>query len=83
MCSHEEFKADVCVIRLDDGKFSADITIECASCGVPFQFLGVPPGVDLSGATVSIDGLELQAAIAPQGTHPSPMHRMMGVRLDS
>ena len=65
-CTHEDFAAHVTVNRLEDvNKFHADVTIRCASCGITFQFLGLPGGLYLDGATVSVDRLEARLAIAP------------------
>ena len=49
--------------------------------GTPFQFLGLPPGLNLEGATVSIDGLEANIAICPRGQRPNPMQGLMGYEL--
>lgn len=58
-CKHENFSAQVDVHRhTDSGRFSADVRINCAECGEPFRFLGLPAGVDLNGAAVSVDGTE-------------------------
>lgn len=76
-CEHKEFDAVVGVARLEDsGGFMAEITIHCRDCGKPFQFLGLQPGLDMQGARVSIDGLEVRIAITPQGTRPAPIHLM-------
>ena len=82
-CAHMNFHADVRVGRhLDDATgtkvigYSAEIHIECAECHKPFQFLGLPMGVDTHGARVSVDGLEARIAISPQGVMPSPINRM-------
>ena len=73
-CAHMNFSAHVAVARIEDkGRFAADIRIRCADCGLPFQFLGLAPGLDSNGARVSIDGLEARMAICPQGQVPSPM----------
>jgi hypothetical protein len=82
MCKHEDFKANVGVARLEDsGGFVAEITVKCSQCGLPFQFLGLEPGIDTQGASVSIDGLEARIAIVPNGSRPNPMQRMaFGVR---
>lgn len=67
MCKHEQFEAKVAVHRLEDsGRFSADIQIICVACKEPFRFLGLPPGIDLNGATVSVDGTEARLAIGPK-----------------
>jgi len=77
-----EFKADVGVARLENDEglisgFMAEIRIHCVECGKPFQFLGLEPGLDMRGARVSIDGLEANIAICPEGTRPSPLHRLV------
>lgn len=80
-CPHMNFVAQVNVARIEDiGRFAADITIRCADCGLPFQFLGLEAGLNLAGATVSVDGLEARMAIAPQGKVPSPLE-IMGFRV--
>jgi hypothetical protein len=77
MCEHKEFKACVAVARLEDvGRFMAEITVHCAECGLPFQFLGLEPGIDTDGARVSLDGLEANIAICPQGARPNPLQRI-------
>lgn len=76
-CAHHDFIADVRVARLKDtGRFMAEITINCAQCHKPFQFLGLEPGLDLQGARVSIDGLEANIAICPKGERPNPLQRL-------
>jgi hypothetical protein len=60
----------------DSGGFVAEISIACADCGKPFQFLGLEPGIDTQGARVSLDGLEANIAICPEGTKPNPFQRM-------
>jgi hypothetical protein len=76
-CKHENFHAKVAVARLEDiGGFMAEITIKCSQCDLPFQFLGLEPGLDMQGARVSIDGLEANIAICPQGSKPNPFQRM-------
>lgn len=78
MCEHKDFNAKVAVNRLEDsGKFNADVAISCSQCGLPFQFLGLTAGLNLSGAAVSIDGLEARLAICPQGAQQSPIQQMM------
>jgi hypothetical protein len=77
MCKHEDFNASVHVARLEDaGNFMTGIIVKCAQCGMPFQFLGLEPGLDVGGARVSIDGLEARIAICPQGSKPNPFQRM-------
>lgn len=77
MCAHENLSASVRIAHMkDSGGFMAEIRIVCAQCETPFQFLGLEPGVDTQGARVSIDGLEANIAICPQGARPSPLQRM-------
>lgn len=67
-CKHETFSAAVNVNRLEDvGRFSADVRVWCNDCKKPFRFIGLPTGVDLNGAAVSVDGTEACLAIAPEG----------------
>lgn len=76
-CKHENFAARVAVNRMpsEDGgpicTFMADVTVTCAACGLPFHFLGMPLGLDLAGAAVSVDRTEAHLAIAP-GPAPIP-----------
>lgn len=81
-CAHEGFQANVRVARFQDtGGFMAEIRIHCAKCGKAFQFLGLEPGLDFGGARVSIDGLEANLAIVPEGSQPNPLQRLrFGVR---
>ncbi len=63
-CPHEHFSANVDVNRLSDsGRFCADVRIKCEDCGELFRFLGLPAGLDLNGASVSVDGTEAHLAI--------------------
>lgn len=68
-CEHEIFDAFVDVNRLkDSGRFCADVRIKCRQCGEPFRFLGLPAGLDLNGASVSVDGTEAHLAIGTAET---------------
>lgn len=76
-CQHMNFSAHVTVNRIEDkGRFAADVRIRCAECNLPFQFLGLAPGLDSHGARVSIDGQEARLAIAPLGAELSPIDRI-------
>lgn len=83
-CKHNRaHKATVSVGYLEDtGRFTAEIRIEC-ECGRPFQFLGLPLGVDMNGPAMSVDGQEARLAIAPVGTVPQPLdkHLLTGFRV--
>jgi hypothetical protein len=77
-CKHENFRASVDVNRLEDsGRFCADVRIECAECHLPFQFLGLPLGLNLTGAAMSVDGLEARLGIAPVGSVPQPLDKTL------
>ena len=70
-CEHKDFAAHVSVNRLEDSKrFQADVTIHCSVCGKPFRFIGLPLGLNLVGAAMSVDGREARLAIAPEGELP-------------
>ncbi len=71
VCEHPGFKASVEVGRLTDGAgnvhaFTADVRVECAVCGLPFEFMGMPEGLSPSVPTRSVDGLEARLPIQPQ-----------------
>lgn len=74
-CEHENFRANVAVGRLsasdtDDTiiAYSADVTIECAGCGLPFEFIGLPMGLMHTEPTCSVDALEARMPIKPKGS---------------
>lgn len=73
-CQHYNFAAKVQVGRLthgDDGPvtgYSADVTVKCADCGLPFRFIGLAAGNHFAEPRVSVDGQELRAPIEP-ATH--------------
>ena len=70
LCEHKSFSCEICVNRLEDTKpmrFCADGRIKCEDCGLPFRFIGLPAGLDLNGASVSVDATEAHLAIAPKG----------------
>jgi hypothetical protein len=66
-CKHPDFDATVVVNKLPDvNRYIMDLKLSCKECKEPFIFLGLPFGVDLTGASVSIDGTEARLAIAPK-----------------
>jgi hypothetical protein len=68
-CPHLNFEAKVDVNRFEDtGRFGAVISIWCRICREPFRFLGCDAGYSPYRPMVSINGLELDAPIEPQGT---------------
>ena len=70
-CQHEQFSADVSAHRIVDPDkpilFRADVKVRCVQCGEPFRFLGLDAGLNFERPTVSVDGLELNAPIEPEG----------------
>lgn len=75
-CDHPDFEAHVAVARLSDsGRFNADVRIKCTKCGEPFRFIGLPCGIDLNGAAVSVDGTEARLAIAPRNGVATPLDK--------
>lgn len=73
-CKHFNFRASVNVCRLtadtDPEKivgYTADITVTCDECGLPFEFVGFPEGVSVTNTKpmVSVGRLELRAPLIP------------------
>jgi len=82
-CKHTNLRTDVAVAVLEDsGRRNAEIKISCTDCGKPFQFLGLPMGLNLNGAACSPDGTEARLAICPQGEQPSPIHNLKGFTIN-
>ncbi|WP_236209929.1 hypothetical protein [Pseudomonas tohonis] len=83
-CKHENFSAAVGVARIEDtGRFLAEIRVTCQDCGVPMQFMGLQPGLNYDGATVSLDGLEARIGIHPQGQRPNPLQSLLGYTINA
>jgi hypothetical protein len=77
-CDHPGFKAQVRCGRLCNERgvvtrYTAEVQVHCNQCGVAFEFVGLPIGVDLDGATVSADGLEARLAIVPAEAPQPPL----------
>lgn len=72
-CQHEDFMCNCTVNRLSDkegeppNRFILELRVECSECKLPFRFIGLPAGLDLNGAAVSVDAQEARLAIAPKG----------------
>ncbi len=70
-CEHKDFKACANIFRMpqEEGgeikSYCCDLKIECAECGMPFLFKGVPFGVTPVQPTMSIDRTELRIPIEP------------------
>lgn len=81
-CEHERFQAKVDVNRLTKVEggpvtgYVAEVTVWCLDCAKKFQFLGLEPGYDTQGARVSLDGLEANLALLPEGVKPNPFQRL-------
>ncbi len=78
-CTHEDFHANVTVARVEPHPvggmpkaFVADIHVNCADCGAPFTFVGVPCGLSYDQPRCSVDGTELRAPIRPLGAADGP-----------
>lgn len=65
LCEHKAFYTKANIIRLDDGKFSAEIRITCTECNIPFQFIGMPMGFSFNKPMVEFGGLEARMPIQP------------------
>lgn len=74
-CVHMNFKAVVKVSRLTDGEngpvtsYMAEVTVECAECHLPFEFMGLPGGLISGAAAVSADAQEARLFICPAAHH--------------
>jgi hypothetical protein len=78
-CKHLNFDSKIVVARVEDvGRFVAEFRIRCVDCDMPFQFLGIEPGFNYEGPTVTLDGLEANLPICPQGQRPTPMQGLSG-----
>lgn len=65
-CKHENFAANVTVVRIEDrGLFVAKVEVSCTQCSLPFQFVGPEMGMSYTEPRVSVDRRELHAPIAP------------------
>ncbi len=70
-CEHINFKANANVFRMskEEGgeikSYRCDLNIECAECGMPFLFKGIPFGSTPDNPTMSIDRTELRIPIEP------------------
>lgn len=77
-CPHNNFAANVNVGRIfkdeDQGTvpdgFTAEITVNCAACGEPFRWIGVPAGLRPDRPMVSVDETELRAPLRPASSDP-------------
>jgi len=76
-CEHHQFKVNSQIARLEDvGKFQLDLKVHCLECKMPFQFVGLTPGLNLNGAAMSVDGIEARLAILPSDEVASPVQKI-------
>jgi len=62
------------LVRLPDSdRWNVEVRLTCQGCGEPFRFRGLPVGLNLDGAAVSVDGLEARLAVHPAGEEPLPL----------
>jgi hypothetical protein len=72
-CRHEAFACEVNIARITNEtgdlveRYQANVTVTCEECNTKFRFIGLPAGLDLNGAAVSVDGTEGRFTIAPKG----------------
>jgi hypothetical protein len=70
-CKHENFKAQVDVFRVSDEeggpitRYTTDISVHCADCLCPFEWLGLPMGSHPAKPMVNFEGVQLRAPIKP------------------
>lgn len=88
-CRHPDSEAEVRVVGLIDDssapegtppdRWSAEVTVRCASCLVPFEWIG-PMGLGMSpmSPTVSADRLELRCPIRPSTEAGQPVKPGVG-----
>ena len=92
-CAHMDFAVTAEINRigtLDDPatdgiptSYMADIRVACAECGEPFQWLGLPVGVNYDRPMVSVDGTEIRAPIWPAHEPPGPRRGPRGFHMDT
>jgi hypothetical protein len=76
-CEHKNFEANTTVGRIESESgtvvaYNAVIQIHCRGCGLRFQFLGLPLGLNGMSTGVSLDGLTAGLEICPEGERQIP-----------
>lgn len=73
-CEHLDFRSDVRVNRIlkeegDDipAGYMCEVHIHCSTCGLPFEFIGLPCGLLFDRPTVDPSAQELRSPIKPKG----------------
>jgi hypothetical protein len=69
-CEHKNFVTNSIVNRLtnESGEvksYSVDLEIHCLDCMTPFEFIGLPYGLNPSYPTTNIERVELRQPIKP------------------
>ncbi len=70
-CDHNDFFVQANIGRLSREPggpitdYTADITVQCNACRMPFRFVGLAAGSHHAEPRVSIDGTELRAPLEP------------------
>jgi hypothetical protein len=79
-CAHTKTHTTTTEINhfADSGGYMVEIGVKCGECGQPFRFLGLPLGLNLNGATISIDGLTARLAVAPANRSLHPLEGVTG-----
>lgn len=83
-CEHEAFQGSLDVHRITDHdggpvvRFSANVRCTCLVCNKQFRFMGLPIGLDMDGAAVSVDGCEARLSMAPPGEVLTPLEGVTG-----
>ena len=70
-CDHTHILTETKVVYMPDiHQRQAEIRLPCQDCGLVFHFKGLPMGLNLHGAAVSVDGTEGRFAL---GEGPLPI----------
>lgn len=79
-CAHAEFDATVRVNKFDDrpGLCNVEVRAVCRACGAALRFLGLPFGLDLGGAAVSVDRKTANLAAVIEGDGPVELEGLTG-----
>ena len=83
-CDHKVNHEGSCkvVYITDTGQFILEVRLECADCGHPFEFIGLPLGVNLSQPTMSIGGDEARLPVKPKGHTQKVTHKHQGFSIE-
>jgi hypothetical protein len=74
-CQHEVYKVlgQVCEIVDDESHdvyaYRLEVSVHCVQCGMPFTFLGLPEGYNISEPMSNIDHTTARLPIKPLNIH--------------